>query len=412
MSVATPVTRSPSDEGGRGPMIMGIIWTAMSLALIAVTARIRIRLKKKGLLWDDWFMIAAVVLQLVNMSAISVAYHHGMGKHDRDLTFEQNITILKWSWIQMIPGACATILARISAAILLHRLFHVYTWFGRFLVFYTPLQTICCLVVIFVTWLQVTPIEGLWNPKAAVTHWDHRIAQYAAYLAQSLFTISDLTFVLFPTIIIWGLNMTLKRRLGLIILLSVSLLTAAASILKTLVVQKLSSQTPEPQYTSNLAILFSNLEQISVILMGCVPPLRAAVVEFVSSGWGRLRYSSFTSSFRRYGSKTTGESTTGDRCSAGADFYNLKNAHLRLGGGRRLHDVERGQIGDSLGFCTITTEVYRHPIKSDYEGKDGSDDSSSGSSSPVLELGNEMTATVLYPVPPRKVLLKEGRGLM
>jgi hypothetical protein len=122
------------------------------------------------------------------MCAISVAFHYGLGKHDYDFTsFDEMVTVLKWSWIQMIPGCCTSILARISAAILLINIFGVRRWFRMYLLILTPLQTIGAIVVILVNWLQVSPVEGLWNPTIAVRHLDSRVALYTAYVGQCEF---------------------------------------------------------------------------------------------------------------------------------------------------------------------------------------------------------------------------------
>jgi hypothetical protein len=90
-----------------------------------------------------------------------------------------------------------------------------------------------------------------------------------------MYTFSDLTYVLLPVMIIWNLHMDLHRRLGLILLMSVSLFTMAMSIMKTLVAQGSSKDTVDVQYNASLAVLWAGLEQTCVIIMGCVPPLRA-----------------------------------------------------------------------------------------------------------------------------------------
>jgi len=74
--------------------------------------------------------------------------------------------------------------------------------------------------------------------------------------------------------------MPLRQRVGLIVLLAVSLFTVAMSILKTVGLQAIADQQSDPtatdvQYNASLSILWTLLEQACVIIMGCVPPLRA-----------------------------------------------------------------------------------------------------------------------------------------
>lgn len=82
--------------------------------------------------------------------------------------------------------------------------------------------------------------------------------------------------------VIWQLNMPLRQRLGLIMLLGVSLFTVVLSILKTVGLQAIADQQSDPkatdvQYNATLTILWTCLEQACVIIMGCVPPLRAVM---------------------------------------------------------------------------------------------------------------------------------------
>lgn len=95
---------------------------------------------------------------------------------------------------------------------------------------------------------------------------------------QGVYTFSDVTFVLLPVLIIWKLKMPLHRRVGLIILMCFSLFTALMSILKTYTLHwQASASTTDPVYQNSLQVIYANLEQTCVVIMGCVPTLRAIV---------------------------------------------------------------------------------------------------------------------------------------
>ncbi|ETS86527.1 hypothetical protein PFICI_00355 [Pestalotiopsis fici W106-1] len=98
----------------------------------------------------------------------------------------------------------------------------------------------------------------------------------------ALWTFSDLTIVLLPVMVIWRLQMTLRQRIGLVLLMSVSLFTTAMSILRAVGLNHIADQQSGPtatdvQYNASLEILWACLEQACVILMGCVPSLRSVV---------------------------------------------------------------------------------------------------------------------------------------
>lgn len=93
-----------------------------------------------------------------------------------------------------------------------------------------------------------------------------------------MFTFSDLTYVLFPVGIIWRLNMRLRTKIYLCLLMSLSLVTMAASLLKSvygsLGTGHVTNNNQELQYDSSLSVVWAGLEQSLVIILTCVPALQ------------------------------------------------------------------------------------------------------------------------------------------
>ncbi|RYP91001.1 hypothetical protein DL770_002917 [Monosporascus sp. CRB-9-2] len=118
-----PAPVSP-DDPGRGPLIMGLTWIFAGLAIIATCMRFYIRTKlAHGLVVDDWLMWAAAACNIVSQAFVTVGYQYGLGKHDASLRPDQMMNVLKWMWLANTPGLIVGILACISIAILLVRLF-------------------------------------------------------------------------------------------------------------------------------------------------------------------------------------------------------------------------------------------------------------------------------------------------
>ena len=67
-----PDVRLPPDQD-RGPMLLGVTWTTVSLASIAVLLRVYCRtILQNAMGWDDFAMLAAMVgllLMLVSLSS-------------------------------------------------------------------------------------------------------------------------------------------------------------------------------------------------------------------------------------------------------------------------------------------------------------------------------------------------------
>lgn len=212
-----PPPVDPSDTG-RGPMILGLTWTFAGIAIIAAALRSYVRVKvTKGLGLDDWLMNAAVVsaythsffcreaslsvtynaivanipihqvCNIISQAFVTVAFTYGFGKHDANLRPDQMINILKWMWLANTPGLIVGILARLSIAVLLIRLFGVHEWLKWFLVVVTGICSILTCVILPCTYLQSDPVSGNWNPKIPAKRWDPIIYISLAYLGQGEF---------------------------------------------------------------------------------------------------------------------------------------------------------------------------------------------------------------------------------
>ncbi|KAF4633296.1 hypothetical protein G7Y89_g4834 [Cudoniella acicularis] len=319
------------DDPGRGPMIIGLTWAFTGLAVITVALRLYVRktiTRISGL--DDWIMLVAVILQVLNQSLVTISFHYGLGKHDMSLEQpDQMVAVLKWNWIASLPGMLVSILARISIAILLVRLFGIHLWFKWFMIIFTTVQSVVCTLIIPFTWVQDSPVQGLWNIyDPNVKHWDPRVVLYMEYFGQSMYTFSDLTYVLFPIIIIWNLNMALRRKIGLMILMGVSLFTMSMSIMKVMVAQGSSHYSTDVQYKASLGVLWSGMEQTCVIIMGCVPPLRSITkLEFPDlSAIG----SSLSSLVKRNRSKQSSLDNNSSN-STGKEYHDLETNTYKLG---------------------------------------------------------------------------------
>lgn len=114
----------------------------------------------------------------------TVAFHYGLGMHDLDMTFNQLVNVLKWVWLQTIPGVLVSILARVSIVILLVRIFGKRTWFKWFLYVTCVAQTCLAISLIPVAMAQCTPVQGLWNPTIGAVCWNPHIQQNLGYAVQ------------------------------------------------------------------------------------------------------------------------------------------------------------------------------------------------------------------------------------
>ncbi|KAI3339958.1 hypothetical protein F4824DRAFT_453673 [Ustulina deusta] len=325
MSVTTDASPPPltSDDLGRGPGILGGTWFLTILTISVVSARIYVRNKFKILGLDDWLMVVAVVLQIASQGLLTYQYQWGFGKRDKYLSFDpQIVTILKYQWISSLPNILISVIARVSAVLMLIKIFGTKKWLKYFLIIQTILQTIAAIEVILVVWLSVRPIEGLWNPRIPAWRLNPNVQFYSKIVLQALFSFSDLTYVLFPVLIIFKLHMPLKRKIGLAALLALSLFTLVASILKIVTAQPPPHETEDVQYNASISIVWSTIEATFVIIMASIPPLRPIVtlqfprLQRITSSWGSF----FSTKLR---SKASGQYGDSGQSGYNSDYRDL-----------------------------------------------------------------------------------------
>lgn len=146
--------------------------------------------RKFGHRWEshDWIMLAALAVQIFYQAGLTVMCKWGSGKALQNLCPLQSVMIRKWSWIIAPAVYAVSILARISIAILLVRIFSVKRWFKNYLIIFTVIQTLTGLTVVVMTFGQSQPYEVYWNPTLpGGKKWDRRIYNYTAviYICES-----------------------------------------------------------------------------------------------------------------------------------------------------------------------------------------------------------------------------------
>lgn len=261
------------DPHGKGSAILGATWALTALCIIVIFLRFYVRLKLTGgLSAHDWIMSLALLFQIASQACITEAYRWGLGEHDRYLMMDPAmpwINMLKWIYISTVPGVCASIVARISITLLLISLFGSKLWFKWWMISVTSLVAVLGTLSVVFTWAQASPVEGLWNVLLPARRWNASIPRSMVFAAGSVFALTDLTFVLFPILIIGKLNMPLQRRLGLCVLMAGSLFSMVACVMRIITSHETSL------YQTSLGMLWAGLEQCVVITLGSAPTLPA-----------------------------------------------------------------------------------------------------------------------------------------
>lgn len=154
--------------------------------------------------------------------------HHGVGRHAVYLEEDERVNAVYMIWLSVpfSPGSAA--IGKVSIALLLMRLINRNRGQKAFLWVLIVLLLAINLVLIIITFAQCTPVTLLWervrmNPPRG-TCWAPTIQQSYGYLVGAFSAWSDLVLALFPMLIIRNLQVPLKTKFGIWVLMSLGVM--------------------------------------------------------------------------------------------------------------------------------------------------------------------------------------------
>ncbi|KAI1138504.1 integral membrane protein [Hypoxylon sp. FL0543] len=318
----------PAVDRGFGLVVAAWIMGLAGCCLLVMRMYTRIAiLKRTG--WDDWTMVVAVVLAIITDVIVTLMVHHGVGRHALYLEEEQRVNAVYMIWLSVpfSPGSAA--LGKISIALFLIRLINRNRLQKSFLWALIFLLVIVNLILVVVTFAQCTPVTFLWERVGTGAHgtcWAPTVQQYYGYFQGAFSAWSDLVLALFPTLLIWKLQIPLRTKLGISFLMSLGVIAAVAATVKTVELRNLA--TPDFTWDAVPLVYWFLAENWIIIICACVPTVKPL---FTNGEW-RL-----THLFSRITGKSIGSSASGyNDYSEQQPSYRLGSLdHPSYGGGER-----------------------------------------------------------------------------
>ncbi|KAL9120674.1 MAG: hypothetical protein Q9187_002773 [Circinaria calcarea] len=262
MSAPPPLQIPPGiQDDDRGSAIIVIFWVQASVAMAVVAARFWARISIKTVGVDDWLMLFTLFLFVCWTSALTYSATLGGFRHIYFLTPTQGRAILKINYIIQVVIVFAYTTGKAAVGFLVLRIMGPNSFYRKWLIYGIMILTfvVGSLDCIF-TYVQCENI------------------------------LADVVLACVPGTIIYGLNMELKKRISLCILLGLGLVAAVCGIIKTNFLAALSSRADLTWATYNL-IVWSGAELFVIIVCGSIPPLKTFWDRFVAKK-GYLSYGS------------------------------------------------------------------------------------------------------------------------
>ncbi|KID78792.1 integral membrane protein, partial [Metarhizium brunneum ARSEF 3297] len=259
---------------------LGISWALTSLGFASTALPVLVLGEFKT---DDGLVAASFLLSaaLVSLSTWAIV-DEGQGSHETDMSATQLEHMAKSLLVAEALWSVANSLVRISACLLLSRLFGVFRAARRGLVM---LMVLCALLAgasVLQVFLMCTPLAATWDKNMAGTCGD----QAASFMAfESLGLALDVAVLAVPAVYVMRLKLPLQGRLAAIVVLDAGAIVLAVSAFRMKALH--DAVGPDFAYSSSYMSLLSAVGTMTGIICCGIPGLRAIVVRRQRGRHGR-----------------------------------------------------------------------------------------------------------------------------
>lgn len=218
---------------------------------------------------------------------------HGLGKGAQSANPKTAVLILKLSFVNYYPNLATITATKASVVLLYMRIFP--TEMSRF--FRAGCIALlgifgCYIITFFVTLaLACQPLNMIWNPRIK----GHCIDGTAVVNASIIINIIlDCFVVLAPVPMVWRLNMSRPRRLGVLSIFALGIFVIACAIVRLVLQYRLQSNSRNLQSAYAMLSVWSVVECCVGIIVACMPTMAGPIRQ-----WHRKLRSSVTKASSR-----------------------------------------------------------------------------------------------------------------
>ncbi|PQE28129.1 integral membrane protein [Rutstroemia sp. NJR-2017a BBW] len=208
-----------------GPTLVIIAWTFAAIATIVVFVRyyVRLRIVRKTT-FDDLLILLTLCLAIGDSVFCTLSVHWGLGRHIQFLSPDEITNSIKWIYLCEFFSIMSPGFGRISFAFLLLGLIPPTKWRQRYLWSIITCQFIVDVVTVIISFSQCRPMRGFWDSNVHAHCWLPSVQQRTGYFQGSVCSLVDMLLALFPASLFWSLQMKLRMKISLSILMGLGLL--------------------------------------------------------------------------------------------------------------------------------------------------------------------------------------------
>ncbi|KAL5003013.1 hypothetical protein BDV10DRAFT_64999 [Aspergillus recurvatus] len=256
--------------------VVGWVFTGVAIATVGLKVTARHMVRRLG--WDDFFIFFSLALSIIAAALVSYSVTLGLGRHTAAVMAEHGMERVsmtaKWQILGYPFNIGSFSFPNISIAILINNLLDPNPLRARLLLGMSILQVVFAMASVFLIFLQCKPTAALWDHTIAdATCWDQAIFYDFSYWVSAYTTLTDIVLAVVPITVFWKLQMRRSTKVGVCIMMSLTLLSAIVTIVKATYLP-LFTDVEDPLYNVTPLVIWGLIEQNVVIVAACIPTLR------------------------------------------------------------------------------------------------------------------------------------------
>ncbi|KAF4220395.1 hypothetical protein CNMCM8980_009671 [Aspergillus fumigatiaffinis] len=228
---------TPGGDSDRGPLLLGVLWTQAGIATVIVFLRLYARFMIHTTGWDDWLMFLTLAIFIGSIIIATLQDSVGGYRHVYYLDEDAVVRALELNFILRGVHIIGYATGKASIGAFILRLIGPQNMWQKWVVW---------VLIIFTTLVNVLNCENI---------------------------AADAVLAIIPATFLFSMNLSLKKRINLTILLGLGSMATICGIVKTI---ELNSIRDDPDFTWGLyAVTVWALSEIFVIIAcGSVPALK------------------------------------------------------------------------------------------------------------------------------------------
>lgn len=273
----------------RRPTILGVFWVLSAIATTCTFARLYTRfrlIRAPG--WDDAVVGFSMLIVLIHLCLLTYTCKIGLGRHEAALSPNQFLHVIKWIFINGPWGIMGVAIPKLAVVIFISRIVgpskKYQIWALYFMVITNIILSFVAAVLLFA---QCDPPDFAWHPTEKGTCWNPNIVANYSIFVGSYSAFGDLVLAIFPSFIVYSLQMSTARKVSLSLIMGLGVFACACAIVRT---TKLASIKTFYDYTwtAGANITWTAAEMNVIIICACAPALLPLVQQLT----GRKDYRS------------------------------------------------------------------------------------------------------------------------